>query len=66
MWDDPRDGSLQGAGGRGGAKKECLFLTNKATILLKIKDRENEQSQTKPIFGALVGKQILQLQEVAG
>jgi hypothetical protein len=31
-------------------KKECLILTNKAIMLLKTKDRENEQSQTKPIF----------------
>ena len=30
-------------------KKECLFLTNKAIMLLKTKGRENEQSQTKPI-----------------
>jgi hypothetical protein len=30
-------------------KKECLFLTNKAVMLLKTKDRENEQSRTKPI-----------------
>ena len=29
-------------------KKECLILTNKATMLLKTKDRKNEQSQTKP------------------
>ena len=31
-------------------KKECLFLTNKATMLLQTKDRKNKQSQTKPIF----------------
>jgi len=38
-------------GGRasGAAKKECLFLTNKANMLLKTKDWKNEQSQTKPI-----------------
>jgi hypothetical protein len=34
-------------------KKECLILTNKATMLLKTKDRENEQSQTKPILSRL-------------
>ena len=33
----------------GPAKKECLFLTNKATMLLKIKDRVYERSQTNPI-----------------
>ena len=33
----------------GHRKKECLNLTNKATMLLKTKDRENEQSQTNPI-----------------
>ena len=31
-------------------KKECLFLTNEATILLKTKDRVYERSQTKPIL----------------
>jgi hypothetical protein len=31
-------------------KKECLNLTNKAIMLLKTKDRENEQSRTKPIL----------------
>ena len=31
-------------------KKECLNLTNKAVMLLKTKDRENEQSRTKPIL----------------
>jgi len=36
-------------GAVGPQKKECLFLTNKATILLKTKDRVYEQSQTKPI-----------------
>ncbi len=36
------------ARGEEGQEKDCLFLTNKATILLKTKDRENEQSQTKP------------------
>ena len=35
-------------GGEAAEKKGCLFLTNKATMLLKTKDRENEQSQTKP------------------
>jgi len=39
------------AGGRWGLqKKECLFLTNEAVMLLKRKDRENERSRTKPIF----------------
>jgi hypothetical protein len=33
----------------GGRKKECLFLTNEAIMLLKTKDRQNERSQTKPI-----------------
>ena len=33
----------------GTRKKECLFLTNKAVMLLKRKDRENERSRTKPI-----------------
>ena len=32
------------------AKKECLFLTNEATMLLITKDRKNERSQTKPIL----------------
>jgi hypothetical protein len=37
-------------GGPAGAeKKECLFLTNEAIMLLKTKDRQNERSQTKPI-----------------
>ena len=31
-------------------KKECLILTNKAVMLFKTKDRENERSQTKPIL----------------
>ena len=31
-------------------KKECLFLTNKATILLKITTQVYEQSQTNPIL----------------
>jgi hypothetical protein len=31
------------------AKKECLFLTNEAIMLLKTKGRQNERSQTKPI-----------------
>jgi hypothetical protein len=35
--------------GAGAAKKECLFLTNEAIMLLKTKDRQNERSQTKPI-----------------
>jgi hypothetical protein len=39
---------------RGPQKKECLILTNKAVMLLKTKDRENEQSRTNPI--AAVGK----------
>ena len=34
---------------RGPQKKECLFLTNIANMLLKTKDWENERSQTKPI-----------------
>jgi len=38
------------SGGVGNEKKECLFLTNEATMLLKTKDRENERSQTKPIL----------------
>jgi hypothetical protein len=33
----------------GAEKKECLFLTNEAIMLLKTKDRQNERSQTKPI-----------------
>jgi hypothetical protein len=37
-------------------KKECLILTNKATMLLKTKDRVYEQSQTKPI--SRVGKLV--------
>ena len=37
-------------GGEAAEKKECLFLTNKANMLLKTKDRQNEQSQTKPIL----------------
>ena len=35
-----------------GQKKECLNLTNKATMSLKIKEDENERSQTKPILPA--------------
>ena len=35
-----------------GQKKECLNLTNKATMSLKIKEDENEQSRTKPIMSA--------------
>ena len=35
-------------GGEAAEKKECLFLTNKANMLLKTKDRQNEQSQTQP------------------
>jgi hypothetical protein len=42
------------AHGGGDQKKECLILTNKANMLLKTKDRENERSQTKPILS--VGK----------
>lgn len=40
-------------GGRpsGAQEKECLFLTNKAIILLKTKDQVYEQSQTKPFEG---------------
>ena len=34
----------------GPRKKECLFLTNEANMLLKTKDRKNEQSRTKPII----------------
>jgi hypothetical protein len=34
----------------GTAKKECSFLTNEANMLLKIKDRVYERSQTKPIM----------------
>ena len=37
-------------GGEEAEKKECLFFTNEATMLLKTKDRQNEQSQTKPIL----------------
>ena len=37
-------------------KKDCLFLTNEATMLLKTQGRENEQSQTKPIsVGGIIG-----------
>ena len=45
--------ALRAQGLRGVAvprKKECLFLTNKATMLLKTRDRVYEQSQTKPIL----------------
>jgi hypothetical protein len=35
-------------------KKECLNLTDKATMLLKTKDRQYEQSQTKPIWMGLL------------
>ena len=45
-------------GGRGARKKECLNLTNKAIMLLKTKDRENEQSQTKPIIRGAFGAAI--------
>ena len=47
-------------------KKECLNLTNKATMLLKIKDRENEQSQTKPIQVALLSFQGSGIQVALG
>ena len=53
--DARRNGSLRGGRWRGGRKKECLNLTNKAIMLLKTKGRQNEQSQTKPILP--VGKQ---------
>ena len=43
-------GALRLREGAGAAKKECSFLTKKATMLLKTKGRENEQSQTKPIL----------------
>jgi len=33
--------------GAGAAKKECLFLTNEAIMLLKTKGRKNERSQLK-------------------
>jgi hypothetical protein len=48
-----RGGKTMKQGVRGGPRtqeKECLFLTNKAVMLLKLKDRKNEQSRTKPIF----------------
>jgi hypothetical protein len=31
-------------------KKDCLFLTNEAVMLLKTKDRQNERSRTNPIL----------------
>ena len=37
-------------GGAAAEKKECLFLTNEAIMLLKTKDRQNERSRTKPIL----------------
>ena len=40
------------AGWRRQQKKECLNLTNKATMSLKIKEDENEQGRTKPIMSA--------------
>ena len=55
--------------GRGGTKftkKECLFLTNKAIMLLKTKGRENEQSQTKPIQVALLSFQSSGIQVALG
>ena len=46
----PRSGSAKASGtGEDPRKKECLFLTNEAIMLLKTKDRQNERSQTKPI-----------------
>ena len=43
------DGPYGGAARR---KKDCLFLTNKAVMLLKKQDRENERSRTKPILSS--------------
>ena len=47
-------------------KKECLFLTNKAIMLLKTKGRENEQSRTKPIQVALLSFQGSGIQVALG
>jgi len=49
MWDDRRNGFLRGGQWRRRRKKECLFFTNEAIMLLKTKGRQNERSQTKPI-----------------
>ena len=43
---------VQGRTVTNSAKKECLFLTNKAVILLKTKGWENEQSRTNPFPAA--------------
>jgi hypothetical protein len=45
--------------GPGAQKKECLFLTNKATMFLKTKDRVYEQSQTKPILVRRLGDWVI-------
>jgi hypothetical protein len=47
---------VPGPHGGEGQKKECLFLTNEAVILLKTKDRVYERSRTKPILeGGKIG-----------
>ena len=40
----------QGGNGAAASKKKDPNLTNKAIMLLKTKDRENERSQTNPIL----------------
>ena len=49
-----RGGNAGVRGGETRRKKECLNLTNEATMLLKTNDRVYERSQTKPILS--VGK----------
>ena len=47
-------GAVTLGGVAGVEKKECLFLTNKAVMLLKAKDRQNEQSRTNPFSAVRV------------